>query len=56
MKSVFIYCEGQTEESLVNNILCLYFANMDIYFTPIIHKTKHTSLKSYNRCKKDWHK
>lgn len=47
MKSVFIYCEGQTEESFVNNILCPYFANMDIYVTPIIHKTKRTSIKSY---------
>ena len=47
MKNVFIYCEGQTEESFVNAVLYPYFANMDIYVTPIIHKTKRTPTKSY---------
>ena len=47
MKNVFIYCEGQTEESFVNTVLYPYFANMDIYVTPIIHKTKRTPTKSY---------
>ncbi len=47
MKNVFIYCEGQTEESFVNTILYPYFAKMDIYVTPIIHKTKRTPIKSY---------
>ncbi len=31
MKNVFIYCEGQTEESFVNAVLYPYFANMDIF-------------------------
>lgn len=48
MKCVYIYCEGQTEESFVNSILYPYFSNMDIYVTPIIHKTKRTLSKSYN--------
>ena len=47
MKCVYIYCEGQTEESFVNSILYPYFSNMDIYATPIIHKTKRTPSKSY---------
>ena len=47
MKNVYIYCEGQTEESFVNTILYPYFSNMDIYVTPIIHKTKRTPTKSY---------
>lgn len=47
MKNVFIYCEGQTEESFVNAVLYPYFANMDIYVTPIIHKTKRIPTKSY---------
>lgn len=47
MKRVYIYCEGQTEESFVNSILCPYFANMDIYVTPIIHKTKRTPTRSF---------
>lgn len=47
MKNVFIYCEGQTEESFVNAVLYPYFANMNIYVIPIIHKTKRTPTKSY---------
>ena len=47
MKNVFIYCEGQTEESFVNAVLYPYFSNMGIYVTPIIHKTKRTPTKSY---------
>lgn len=47
MKHVFIYCEGQTEESFVNTILYPYFSRMDIYVTPIVHKTKRTSNKTY---------
>lgn len=54
MKYVYIYCEGQTEESFVNSILYPYFANMDIYVTPIIHKTKRTPSKSYRGGVKDY--
>lgn len=31
MKLVYIYCEGQTEEGFINNVLSPYFAQMDIY-------------------------
>lgn len=47
MKNVYIYCEGQTEESFVNNILCPYFLNIDIYVRPIICSTKRTASKKY---------
>ena len=47
MKNIIIYCEGQTEESFVNSILYPYFAGMDIYVTPVIHKTKRTPTKSF---------
>ena len=47
MKYVYIYCEGQTEESFVNDVLYPYFSRMDIYVTPIIHKTKRTPTKAF---------
>ena len=47
MKQVFIYCEGQTEEGFINNVLSPYFAQMEIYVTPIIHKTKRTPTGAY---------
>ena len=47
MKYVYIYCEGQTEESFINTILFPYFERLDIYVTPIIHKTKRTPTKSF---------
>ena len=47
MKYVYIYCEGQTEESFVNDVLYPYFSIMDIYVTPIIHKTKRTPTKAF---------
>ncbi len=47
MKTLYIYCEGQTEEAFVNNILSPYLSRMGIYTTPIIHKTKRTPTKSY---------
>ena len=47
MKYVYIYCEGQTEESFVNDVLYPHFSRMDIYVTPIIHKTKRTPTKAF---------
>lgn len=43
MKIVYIYCEGQTEESFINKVLSPYFTNLDIYVTPIICTTKRTA-------------
>ena len=36
MKNVYIYCEGQAEESFINTILYPYFENIGIYVIPII--------------------
>ena len=47
MKQVLIYCEGQTEEGFIHHVLVPYFAQMDIYGTPIIHRTKKNSAMSY---------
>jgi len=47
MKNVYIYCEGQAEESFINTILYPYFENIGIYVIPIIHKTKRTPVKSF---------
>ena len=47
MKKVYIYCEGQTEEAFVNNVLYPYFFNNDIYVCPIICSTKRTASKKY---------
>ncbi len=47
MKNIYIYCEGQTEESFINKVLAPYFANMMIYVKPIIHTTKRTARAKY---------
>ena len=47
MKNVYIYCEGQTEEAFINNVLGPYFANIDIWVYPIVCTTKRTQLKKY---------
>lgn len=39
MKNVYIYCEGQTEETFVNKVLAPYFANSMIFVIPIICTT-----------------
>jgi hypothetical protein len=60
MKNVYIYCEGQTEESFINGVLYPYFMNMDIYVRPIICTTKKTKkqtfkggVSTYNKIKKE---
>lgn len=47
MKNVYIYCEGQTEESFVNEVLYPYFLNMSIVVSPIVCQTKRTTSKKY---------
>ena len=47
MKMVYIYCEGQTEESFINNVLYPYFFNIGIVVVPIICATKRTATKKY---------
>lgn len=47
MKNVYIYCEGLTEESFINEILYPYFLNVGIAVYPIIYATKRTASKKY---------
>lgn len=41
MKTIYIYCEGNTEELFINNILHDYFLSFDIYVYPIICTTSN---------------
>ncbi len=56
MKNVYVYCEGQTEESFINTILVPYFANMDIWLRPIVCSTKKTLTKKYKGGVSDYQK
>lgn len=47
MNNVYIYCEGQTEESFINEVLFPYFLNNGIAVYPIICSTKRTTAKKY---------
>lgn len=40
MGNLYIYCEGQTEESFAKSILAPYFTTKGIMVYPIIHRTK----------------
>ena len=56
MKRVYIYCEGQTEEAFINNILSPFFANMGIWVYPIVCTTKRTASKKYTGGVSDYEK
>ena len=56
MKNVYIYCEGQTEEAFINDVLSPYFANMEIWVRPIICTTKRTPSKKYKGGVSDYQK
>ena len=56
MKNVYIYCEGQTEETFINNVLSPYFANMSIWVKPIVCTTKRTPEKKYRGGVSDYDK
>ncbi len=45
--NVYIYCEGQSEESFVNELLYPYLLGMNIFAMPIIASTKRTANKKY---------
>lgn len=60
MKNIYIYCEGPTEESFVNEIIYPYLLSMDIFVYPIICTTKRTNshkykggVSSYSKIKKE---
>ena len=56
MKNVYIYCEGPTEESFINEILYPYFLNMGIVVYPIVCTTKRTVSKKYKGGVSDYNK
>ena len=56
MKNVYIYCEGLTEESFVNEILYPYFFNVNIVVYPIVCTTKRTVSKKYKGGVHDYNK
>ena len=47
MKNIYIYCEGQTEEAFVNELLYPYFFRMGIVVIPIVCTTKRTASRKY---------
>ncbi|MCD8145785.1 MAG: DUF4276 family protein [Clostridiales bacterium] len=47
MKIVYIYCEGFTEESFINEILYPYFFHIGIWVRPIVCETNRTASKKY---------
>lgn len=56
MKNVYILCEGQTEETFVNEILQPYFSNLNIYVHPIVCTTRQTASKKYKGGASDYKK
>lgn len=47
MRNVYIYCEGQTEESFIREVLYPYFLEMNIFVRPIICTTSRTLSKKF---------
>ena len=56
MKNVYIYCEGQTEEAFINEILYPYFIKIDIAVYPIVCTTKRTTSRKYRGGVNDYNK
>ena len=56
MKIVYIYCEGPTEESFINEILYSYLFNMGVMVYPIVCTTKRTQSKKYKGGVSDYNK
>ena len=56
MKNVYIYCEGPTEESFINEILYPYFFNIGIAVYPIVCTTKRMVSKKYKGGVSDYNK
>jgi len=47
MKRIYVFCEGHTEESFVNNLLSDYFFKKEIEIIPIVCETKRTPTKKF---------
>lgn len=56
MKIVYIYCEGPTEESFINEVLYNYLYNMGVIVCPIVCTTKRTASKKYRGGVRDYNK
>lgn len=56
MKNVYIYCEGPTEESFINEVLYPYFLHVGIVVYPIVCATKRTATKKYKGGVSDYNK
>lgn len=56
MTRVYIYCEGQTEESFVDKVLYPYFLDIGIIVVPIVCQTKRTAVKKYRGGVRDYAK
>ena len=46
-KTLYILCEGQTEEAFIKTVLYDYFANLNIYVIPIICSTKRIQSRQH---------
>lgn len=42
MTRIYVFCEGQTEETFVNMVLSEHYCNLNIYLTPIVLHTSRT--------------
>lgn len=56
MNIVYIYCEGQTEEAFVNEMLYPYFLSINIVARPIICTTKRTPMTKHRGGVSDYRK
>jgi hypothetical protein len=56
MKNLYIYCEGQTEESFINEVLYPYLMNIGIFAKPIVCETKRTVAVKHRGGVKDYKK
>lgn len=56
MKTGYIYCEGPTEESFINELLAPYLANLLIFVKPIVCTTKRTVSAKYRGGVSDYNK
>lgn len=56
MRNIYLYCEGQTEEMFINEILYPYFTNLNIWVRPIVCTTKRTKSAKYRGGVSDYQK
>lgn len=56
MINLYIYCEGQTEESFINTVLYPYLFNTKICVIPIICTTKRTKTNKFKGGVSDYQK